>query len=286
MFITNGFQALVDYRPAHKVIFASTLRDKKSKPSFEPDGRVVLSILDNAWVLDIHSSHENRLLAVALTKHFICRNSESLVCPDAVERALCQISSYGILVRKLTPIVEKEESFIHSFQFAKTLKKEVVKKDEVISTVVHALKNHHRRFDDIYKVNMHDFKGQAVKLVDVQIFVYGGKEETLMISVDNQLFLTNLTNTPVNRTTLQQAIEICERLKGSLPSCSKSFTHVTMHTLSMLVKSQVKLRPAFLITRDDGELSLVHRPFLNTEKSFEDIRAPLKIAASMLKRLV
>jgi len=284
MFITNGYQALIDYRPAHKVIFASTLRDKKSKPSFEPDGRVVLSLLDNAWVLDVHSSHDNRLLSMALTKYFICRNGESLTCPEAVERALCQISSYGILIRKLGPIKECDDSFIHDFQFIKTLKKEVVKKDDVISTVVYALKSQHRRFEDIYKVNDMPFKGPRVDLVDVRIFTYAVKEEkTLMFGTDNQLFLTSLTDTPENRLALQMVVEITERLKESLPSCSKSFTQVTMHTLSGLVKSHVKIRPAFLIMRDEGELSLIHRPFLNTEKSFEEIRSPLKQAAMILK---
>lgn len=284
MFITNGCQALIDYRPAHKALFASTLRDKRSTPNFEPDGRVVLSILDNAWVLDIHSSHDNRLLAMALVKHFICRNGESLISPEAIERALCQISSYGILVRKLSDIKECDESFIHHFQFIKTLKKEVVKKDEVISTVVYALKNQQRRFIDIYRVNAEEFKGPRVNLVDARIFTYAAKEEeTLMFGTDGQLFLTSLKDTIENRKALQTVVEIVERMKESLPSCSKSFTHVFMHTLSGLVKSHVRIRPAFLIMRDEGELSLIHRPFLNTEKSFEDIRPSLKAAAMALK---
>lgn len=286
MFITNGCQALIDYRPAHKALFASTLRDKRSTPSFEPYGRVVISILDNAWVLDIHSSHDNRLLAMALVKHFICRNGESLTCPDAIERALCQISSYGILVRKLSEIKECDESFIHHFQFIKTLKKEAVKKDEVISTVVYALKSQHCRFIDIYRVNAEPFKGPRVNLVDERIFTYNAKqEETLMFGTDGQLFLTNLTDTISNRKALQMVVEIVERMKESLPSCSKSFTHVAMHTLSGLVKSHVRIRPAYLITRDEGELSLIHRPFLSTEKSFEDIRPKLKAAAMVLKNL-
>lgn len=284
MFITNGYQALIDYRPAHKVIFASTLRDKKSKPSFEPYGRVVLSLLDNTWVLDVHSSHGNRLLSMALVKYFICRNGESLTCPKAVDRALSQISSYGILVHKLGPIIECEDSFIHDFQFIKTLKKEVGKKDDVISTVVYALKSHHRRVEDLCNINNMPFKGPRVELVDPCIFTYGMNEtKTLMFDVDDQLFLTSLIDSPENRRALQAVIEATGRLKGSFSSHSKSFTQVTMHTLSRLVKSHVKIRPAFIIALDSGELSLIHRPFINTEKNFEDIRSPLKQAAFILK---
>lgn len=284
MFITNGYQALIDYRPAHKVIFASTLRDKKSKPSFEPDGRVALSLHDNTWVLDVHSSHENRLLSMALVKYFICRNGESLTCPKAVDRALCQISSYGILVRKLGPIIECEDSFVHDFQFIKTLKKEVVKKDDVISTVVYALKNRYRRVEDLCNINDMSFRGPRVESVDPCIFTYGMDEaKTLMFGVDDQLFLTSLVDSPENRRMLQTVIEITGRLKGSFSSHSKSFTQVTMHTLYGLVKPHVKIRPAFIVMSDSGEFSLIHRPFLNTEKSFDDIRPPLRQAAAIIK---
>lgn len=285
MFVTNGYQALIDYRPQHPTLFASTLRDKKSKPSFEPTGRVAISLLKDIWVIDICSTHENRLLAIALIKHFICKNGDSLTFPSSVERALSQLAYYGLLSRKLSPIIEAEDSFIHDFCFDYTLKKTLVKRDEVIQTIVHSLKVMDRRFNDIKNLDQYGFRGPGLEHLEDDLYLYkrlDGKVPTLLISIEDHMYLTNLVDTEANRFRLKSLHDMIASLKRGFQSCSKSFIHVTIHTLSMLVNSRIRIRPAAIIKRDDETLSVIHRPFLSTEKSFEEIRPVLRNYASKL----
>lgn len=286
MFITNGYQALIDYRPASTVLFASTLRDKKSKPSFEPGGRVTITLLGHCWVMDIFSSHDNRLLVMALIKHFIFRNGDSLTDPIAVETALCQIADYGIVVRKLSEVVESEDSFIYDFKFQYTLKKKSSRKDEVISTIVYSLKAHNKRISNISGISPEDFNHNQVDFNSDNIFSYRASEKnTLIFTVEGHLFLTNITDSVNNRLVINDVVKLIVSLKQGFTNCSKSFTQVAIHSLSILVKSAVRIRPAMFITRDDGKIALFHRPFLSTEKSFEEVRPPLKQAAFLLKQV-
>lgn len=283
MFITNGYQALIDYRPSCETLFASTLRDKKSKPSFEPSGRVVITLAGHFWVLDIVSSHDNRLLVMALIKHFIFRNSEMLICPLAVEKALSQISDHGVVVRKLSEIKESPDSFIYDFKFDYTLRKLSMKPDEVISTIIYSLKSYDKRITNLTGLTREDFSYNQVEFTSEDIFTYHSSgRKTLIFKIDDEVFLTNIADTTDNQTLLRAAVSCVKGIREGFQSYSKSFTHVCVHSLAILVKGKTKIRPAMFVSRDDGKVALFHRPFLSTEKNFEKVPRGLQEAAIFL----
>lgn len=283
MFITNGFQAFSDYSPSREDLYASTLFDRKSLPSFEPHGRVLVSVNDANWTLDIHSTYESRLLSLALVRYFICRDSGKRTNTQDVEKALSKIAHYGVQVRKFTPIVETPNSFIHDFRFEKSIKPDKCERDIVLETIVLFLKKAYLRTNDIDYSSLRPSNGEGVGYISPNVLYncYKGKEFLILV-VGTALFLTNLPKTLNNFEKLQTVVDCIKVLRDGFKSTSKGFDHIALSTISKLVKNKVNIRPALLIPRADGGYKLIHRPFLSTEKTFEDTRKHIHLAARAL----
>ncbi len=283
MFVTNGFQALIDYRPSSDKMYSSSLRDKKTKPSFEPDGRVLISLDGNNWALDIHSTHSNRLLVMALIEHLISKNGDRQNTVFGIRHALCQIASLGVHVRELSPIIENEDSFNYNFRFIRTLRAEALKDDDVAEVIVKGLRAHRHIVSDILSIKEEDFFSNPVGFNGEYVFPYTqDKVKTLIFFFDSKLYLTNLIDTIHNRNVLTNVVNDLIGLRDGIKSTSRVFTTTAVCTLAKLVKPRVRIRPAVIIKRKDAKLSLIHRPFLTTEKSFDTIRPVVRQAARSL----
>ena len=283
MFITNGFQAFSDYSTLRKDLYASTLFDRKSIPSFEPHGRVLVSVNDTNWVLDIHSTYESRLLSLALIRYFICREGGKRTVTQDVENALVKLSSYDIHVRKITPIKELDDSFIYDFRFERSIRPEKIDHDVVLDTIVLFLKNVYLRTDDIDYSQLKPDNGEGIGYISPDILYNCHRgNEFLMLVIGESLYLTNLPNTEENINKLQSVLVYIKELKNGFRTISKGFNHVALSTIARLVKNKVNLRPALLLPKQDGGYRILHRPFLGTEKSFEDTRKQIHLSASIL----
>lgn len=279
MFITNGYQAFSDYSPSREDLYASTLFDRKSLPSFEPYGRVLVSVNDANWVLDIHSTYESRLLSLSLIRYFICRVGGRRTNIQDVEKALAKVAHYGVLVRKITPIVETPNSFVHDFRFERSIRPEKVERDIVLETIVIFLKKAYLRTNDIDYTSLRPVNGSGVGYLANNILYNCHKgKEFLILAVGDALFLTNLPKTLKNLEKLQTVLDCIKMLKDGFRSISKGFDHIALSTISRLVKNKVNIRPALLLPKLDGGYKLIHRPFLGTEKTFEDTRKPIHLA--------
>ena len=103
-----------------------------------------------------------------------------------------------------------------------------------------------------------------------------------MLVIGESLYLTNLPNTEENINKLQSVLVYIKELKNGFRTISKGFNHVALSTIARLVKNKVNLRPALLLPKQDGGYRILHRPFLGTEKSFEDTRKHIHLAARAL----
>lgn len=283
MFITNGYQAFSDYSPTREDLYASSLFDRKSIPSFEPHGRVVVSVNQSNWVLDIHSTYESRLLTLGLIRYFINSFGGSRTVTADVEKALCEISHYGITIRSLTPIVENEDSFIHDFRFEKTLSREHGVHSDVVCTVVYYLKKIYTAASVIDTKQLKPVNGIGVSHLVDNIFInHNGDKQCLIVELYGSFYLTSLPNTSVNVDKLKIVTNEIIQMRNLFKTVSKGFVNIVMATINKIVRRRVNIRPAILIAKPNDGYTLIHRPFLSSEKTFDDARPSVQYSAKVL----
>lgn len=289
MFVTNGIQALVDHQPTLE-LSSSTLKDKKSIPSFEPFGRITLALNDNNWVADIHSTHESRLLFVALVKFFVLKYKGDVNNPEHIEKALSELSAYGFSIRRLSEVKSIEESFLHDFRFEKTIKRMTKKQGfvnvEVIDVMIRTMKYQHLRFDNYDEMTTQDFKNNLVFNRGNGLFAYRQYQQpnTLLFMIGDFLFLTNAIETAANVALIRSAIKEMNSVKDKFRGTSRMFSMVMVRTLANMCRNHMQIRSALIIRRKvEDNLMLIHRPFLPTEKCFDRPHPTLVNVTNLLK---
>lgn len=288
MFLTNGFQAFSDYEPTREDLYISTMYDSRTKPSFNPEGRILISVNSDNWVMDVRATYESRMLTLALIKYFIKRHgNKNTRSSDDVESALLKLSSYGLLIRRLTDVVVQNiKSFNAEFQYSYTLSRLKLKKpDEVIHATIEFLKK-------IYQTPVKDVDESIfdnirnVKYIENNFYSHRSRDKDyLMLKTGPNLFLTNVPPTGNNISIIKEVLIIGNDVKLRANIRQEGFNQMFWMTMNSLVKTDLCIRPAVIYEQDNGTHKLLHRPFLFTEKSFGEIRKPVVKAVELLSMM-
>lgn len=287
MFLTNGFQAFSDYKSVRDDLYASTMFDSKTKPDFSPEGRILLSVNSDNWVLDVRATYESRMLLLALVKYFIKQAGGNTRNSDDVEKALVKLTAYGLIIRRLSDVVIKSDnSFNAEFKYERTLPRLKLKKiNDIIYTSVEFLKKIYqcssKALDDHLVDNV-----RRVTPIENNFYNHCVKDKNFLIfKTGPNLFLTNVKPTDKNIAILKEVMLIGNEVRSKSTIRQEGFNQMLSMTLSGMIKTELRIRPAIIYEQDGGVYNILHRPFLFTEKNFGEIRKPVIKAVELLSMM-